>query len=56
MSESRHAFELEREQLLAECHALVTLIGQHKYSVRLLRAAKNGLLLYTGYKANRGGG
>lgn len=46
-----HAAELERQELLAECHSLPALIGQHRYAVRLLRAARDGLRVYIGYKA-----
>lgn len=45
--------ELERQRLLAECHNLITLIGQKHYSLRLLRAARDGLLLYANYKESR---
>jgi len=48
-----HSSYDEREQLLQECHALVVLIGQKRYSVRLLRAARDGLLLYLNYKECR---
>ncbi len=48
-----HTLELERQQLLAECHGLVALIGQKPYAVRLLKAAKNGLMLYCKYKEGR---
>lgn len=47
--DSFHAAELEREQLIAECHSLIALIAQKHYSVRLLRAARDGLLLYLDY-------
>ena len=53
MNEVHHAAELERQQLLAECHGLIALIGQKHYAVKLLRAAKNGLLLYCRYKEGR---
>ena len=52
-SPQSHAAELERQQLLAECHGLVALIGQKPYAVRLLKAAKNGLMLYCKYKEGR---
>lgn len=45
--------ELERQRLLAECHNLIILIGQKHYSLRLLRAARDGLLLYLNYKECR---
>lgn len=45
--------ELEREHLLCECHSLVALIGQSPYANKLLKAAKNGLLIIAGYKSNR---
>jgi hypothetical protein len=45
--------EFERQQLLRECHSLVALIGQSAYSTKLLRLAKDGLLLVAGYKAHR---
>lgn len=48
-----HAAELERQQLLAECHGLVALIEQKRYAVRLLRSARCGLLLYCNYKECR---
>lgn len=53
-----HTAELERQQLLAECHALVASIGHKRYAVRLLRAAKNRLLLYATIKnaSSIGGG
>lgn len=52
-SEDTIAAELERQGLIKECHSLIALIAQSPYSVRLLKAAKNGLLLYAGYKATR---
>lgn len=45
--------ELERQRLLVECHSLVAFIGQKRYSLRLLRAARDGLLLYANYKECR---
>jgi hypothetical protein len=45
--------ELERQQLLRECHSLVALIGQSPYSIKLLKAARSALLLTAGYKAHR---
>lgn len=42
--------EAEREQLLKKCHGLVDSIARHRYGVRLLRAARNGLQLYVKYK------
>lgn len=45
--------EVERQRLLAECHNLIVLIGQKHYSLRLLRAARDGLLLYANYKECR---
>jgi hypothetical protein len=51
MNEIQH--EPEREQLLAECHGLIALIGQKRYSIRLLRAARDGLLIYLNYKEGR---
>ena len=47
------AAELERQNLIKECHSLITLIAQSPYSIRLLKAARDGLLLYAGYKAQR---
>lgn len=51
MSQIHH--ELERQQLLRECHALVALIGQNAYANKLLRIARNGLLMVTAYKRRR---
>jgi hypothetical protein len=45
--------ELERQQLLQECHSLIASIGQSPYSIKLLKAARNALLLTAGYKAHR---
>lgn len=47
------AAELERQGLIKECHSLIALIAQSPYSIRLLKAARDGLLLYTGYKNTR---
>ena len=44
------ASELERQGLIEECHRLIALIAQSPYSIRLLKAARDGLLLYAGYK------
>lgn len=49
-----HAVDLERQQLIQECHDLITLIAQHRYAVRLLRAARDGLQLYVSYKPSQG--
>ncbi len=51
MSETRS--ELERQQLLKECHSLIASIGQSAYSTKLLKAARDGLLLIAGYKTYR---
>ena len=52
-SEQAIAAELERQGLIKECHSLIALIAQSPYSVRLLKAARDGLLLYAGYKNTR---
>ena len=51
MSETRS--ELERQQLLKECHSLIACIGQSSYCNKLLKAARDGLLLIAGYKTYR---
>lgn len=51
MDENQHSFE--RERLLQECYSLLTLISKRPYSVKLLRAARDGLLLISDYKSNR---
>ncbi len=45
--------ELERQRLLRECHSLVALIGRNTYSIKLLKTARNALLLTAGYKVHR---
>ena len=45
-------YELERQELLKECHSLVSAIGRKPYAAKLLKAAKNGLMLYLDYKNN----
>jgi len=45
--------ELERQELLKECHSLVSAIGQHHYSIKLLRSARQGLLMHLDYKSKR---
>lgn len=47
------AAELERQGLIKECHILIVIIAQSPYAIRLLKAARNGLLLYAGYKSTR---
>ncbi len=47
-------YELEREHLLRECHSLVSLIGQSSYANKLLKVARDGLLIIAGYKLDRG--
>jgi hypothetical protein len=42
--------EFERQQLLTECHLLVTHIGRSAYSTKLLKTARDGLLLVAGIK------
>jgi hypothetical protein len=50
MSETRS--ELERQQLLKQCHCLIARIGQSSYSNKLLKAARDGLLLVAEYKSD----
>ncbi len=45
--------EFERQQLLRDCHSLIALIGQSAYSTKLLKLAKDALLIVAGYKAHR---
>lgn len=45
--------ELERQELLKQCHSLVSLIGQKPYANKLLRSVREGLLMHLDYKANR---
>jgi len=47
---NKNQCELERQQLLRECHSLIALIGRNAYSIKLLGAARDGLLLIAGYK------
>lgn len=43
----------ERDQLIAECERLIREISRKGPFLKLLRAARDGLLLYVNYKANR---
>jgi hypothetical protein len=45
--------ELERQELLRECHSLIALIGRNAYSIKMLNIARDGLLLIAGYKVSR---
>ncbi len=46
-------FELERQELLAENHALLAAIAQRPYSLKLLRSVRQGLLMHLDYKGTR---
>ena len=46
-------FELERQELLAENHALLAAIAQRPYALKLLRSVRQGLLMHLDYKVNR---
>lgn len=46
-------YELQRQELLKECHTLVAKIGQSAYSLKLLKLAKDALETVAGYKSNR---
>jgi hypothetical protein len=46
-------YEHERQQLTKECHSLVVLIAQKPYAIKLLRSARDGLLLCLNYKESR---
>lgn len=48
-----HAAELERQQLLRDCHGLIAAIGHKPYSNKLLRSARDSLERCLEYKANR---
>lgn len=50
---SQPQYELERQQLIKECHSLLALIAQKPYAIKLLHSARDGLLLVAGYKSNR---
>ena len=39
-----------RESLKRDCYALIDAIAGHRYGVKLLFAAKRGLMLYADYK------
>lgn len=45
--------ELERQQLIKQCHCLVAAIASRPGSVKLLRGIIPMLEIYAGYKTNR---
>lgn len=48
-----HAAELERQQLIKQCHSLVAAIASKPSSIKLLRGILPMLEIYASYKANR---
>ncbi|MGP1387353.1 MAG: hypothetical protein ACTS2F_27585 [Thainema sp.] len=42
-----------RDELKLECYQLIDAIAAHRYGIKLLIAAKQGLMLYVDYKGNR---
>lgn len=42
-----------RDELKRDCYQLIDAIAAHRYGIKLLIAAKQGLMLYPDYKANR---
>lgn len=48
-----HAAELERQQLIKQCHCLVAVIASRPGAIKLLRGILPMLEIYAGYKANR---
>lgn len=53
-NQQNHVLELQRQQLLRDCHGLIAAIGQKPYSNKLLRSARESLEKCLEYKANRG--
>jgi hypothetical protein len=52
MSESHIAAELERQQLIRQCHSLVAAIANRPGSTKLLKGILPTLEVFAGYKAN----
>lgn len=52
-SKQQNQYEREHAALVSECHNLVSLISQKPYSIRRLRAVREGLLMNLNYKSNR---
>lgn len=48
-----HNAELERQQLVKECHSLIAAIASRPGSTKLLRGILPMLEIYANYKANR---
>ncbi|MBW4639790.1 MAG: hypothetical protein KME05_16450 [Gloeocapsa sp. UFS-A4-WI-NPMV-4B04] len=48
-----HAAELERQDLIRQCHCLIAVIANRPTSVKLLRKVVPMLQIYAGYKASR---
>lgn len=45
--------ELERQQLIKECHCLIAVIANRPGSIKLLRGVLPTLETFAGYKSNR---
>lgn len=45
--------ELERQQLIEQCHRLITAIASRPGSTKLLRGALKSLEIYAAYKTGR---
>ena len=48
-----HAAELERQQLIKQCHCLIAAIASRPGAIKLLRGVIPILEIYAGYKASR---
>jgi hypothetical protein len=52
-SPQSHTADLERQQLIKQCHCLVAVIASRPGAIKLLRGVIPMLETYAGYKRNR---
>ena len=51
-TEQQKLLQIEKDKILAECQQLLKKISRHRYSLKLLRSAKQGLEIIANYKPN----